>query len=78
MKKIVTLLLTAVIGLGLTACAAGDTEIPQEPETGLSGPVISVEPTPVSQPVPVELPDPEPVWTAMEGVTFSQLQDTYP
>ena len=78
MKKIVTLLLTAVLGLGLTACAAGDTEIQKEPETGLSGPVVPVEPTPVSQPIPVELPDPEPVWTAMEGVTFSLLQDTYP
>jgi len=47
MKRLFALLLITVICL--PACAAGETDIPKEPEPPLSGPV---ETLPVSQPVP--------------------------
>lgn len=75
MKKAFAGLLAALLCLGLAACAAGETDGPQEPD---SDAVVPIEPMPVSQPVPEKLPDPEPVWTVTEGVAFSLLQDTYP
>lgn len=79
MKKIIALLLAAVLCLGIAACAVGNTGASQEPElAGLSGPVVPLETAPLSQQITEKLPDPEPVWTAAESVTFGLLQDTYP
>ena len=70
MKKFFAVLL--VLCLGLAGCGVGEN---QEPEAGM---VLPVEPVPVAQTGPAELPEPEAVWTAVEGVTFSLLQDTCP
>lgn len=73
MKKLFALLLAAM--LCLPACAAGNTE---EPDASAPAPAAPAAPVPVSQPVSREMPEPEPVWMAAEGVAFSLLQDTYP
>lgn len=77
MKKMIVPLLAALLCLTLAACAG---EIPEDaavPDPLPSGPAVSANPAPMSQLLPAEDPDPEPVWTAGE-VTVSLLQSAYP
>ncbi|MBD5162516.1 MAG: hypothetical protein HDT14_11010 [Oscillibacter sp.] len=77
MKKSTVCLLAALLCLTLAACAG---EIPEDtaaPDPVISGPVTSANPAPASQSLPVEEPDPEPVWTVGE-ITVSLLQSAYP
>ena len=78
MKKMITVLLAAILCLGLAACASDTPDDTAAPDSVLSGPVISAEPTTVSQPLPAEEPEPEPVWIHESGVTVSLLQSVYP
>ena len=76
MKKMITVLLAAILCLGLAACASDTPDDTAAPNSVLSGPGISAEPTTVSRPLPVE--EPEPVWINESGVTASLLQSVYP
>ncbi|MBD5154136.1 MAG: hypothetical protein HDT15_03410 [Oscillibacter sp.] len=76
MKKMITALLAAILCLGLAACAGDTPDDTAAPDSVLSGPVISAEPTTVSQPLPTE--EPEPVWINESGITASLLQSVYP
>lgn len=79
MKKTVALLLAAALCLGFAACAAGDVPADvREPEPVPSQPAAPVESAPAAQPLPVEEPEPETVWTLPEGITLSLLQSDYP
>lgn len=59
MKTFFALLLAAALSLSLGACAAGGSPAP---DGDFSGPAVPSETVPASQPLPVEAPDPEPVW----------------
>lgn len=76
MKKMTVCLLAALLCLTLAACAGKPSE---DAASDLlpPAPVVSANPVPMSQPLPAEEPDPEPVWTAGE-VTVSLLQSVYP
>lgn len=76
MKKITACLLAALLYLTLAACAGKPPE-DAAPDPIPSGPVISATPAPISQSLPAEEPDPEPVWTTGE-VTVSLLRSAYP
>lgn len=76
MKKMTVCLLAALLCLTLAACA-GKTPEDAAPDPVISGPAVSANPVPVSQPLPAEEPDPEPVWTA-DKITVSLLQSAYP
>lgn len=79
MKKIFALLLAAALCLGLAACAAKDAPADVgEPAPASGTSAESAEPAPVSQPLQVEEPEPETIWTGPEGVTVSPLQTVYP
>ena len=79
MKKLVALLLSAALCLGVAGCAAGNAPVGAgEPGLASAQPAVPVEPVPVAQPVAVEEPEPETVWTIREGMTLFLLQTEYP
>ena len=78
MKRIAALLLAAALCLGVAGCAAGN--VPDTGESGLAPgqSAAPVESAPIAQPVTVEEPEPETIWTIREGMTLFLLQSEYP